>query len=441
MLLSVIARIESVVVDEDARPFARFYAWYRLVRHWSAMRFDDTLGVCPGSTAERARGIAGCLERTRTSGPGKAMRVLPFFVSDEAWVRERAWLRTGLAVLRTSFGGARDYLLPLRNENFDGELGRRALYSDAAGFSRQLLRGLQLPADNPLPLLLPESARCWTEHSDRSGLDTWSASAGVPRWKRDFPGRWSAQGSSDKYVRTAWRIIEAIQVKVARLARVSLNSGPDYFGEEQTLSELETFLSKQGLADEAISIQSLQFTAADTSLQVRLPAVEEGEDIYEPSAPETCAGADFGMGALAPADLHLLGVPDVASDVEILDAVFVQADVKGEETVYEPSDASDDSGRSAHALLEDELPRVSPHVFVVSQIGARRRRLHFVGHCFRRPGEHDKDFIVFGDTVPDEGDFDKVCCSCFPRGFVLNDSAPQEDESSDSSSTTDWPGA
>ena len=112
MLLAVIACIESVVVDTAARPFARFYAWYRLVRHWSAMRFDDTLGVCPGSITERARGIAGCLERSKTSGPGKAMRVLPFFVSDEAWVRERDWLRTGLAVLRESFGGAMVYLLP-----------------------------------------------------------------------------------------------------------------------------------------------------------------------------------------------------------------------------------------------------------------------------------------------------------------------------------------
>ena len=290
MLLAVIARIETVVVDTAARPFARFYAWYRLVRHWSAMRFDDTLGVCPGSITERARGIAGCLERSKTSGPGKAMRVLPFFVSDEAWVRERDWLRTGLAVLRESFGGARDYLLPLPNENFDGELGRRALYTDAAGFSRQLLRGLQLSGDNQLALLLPESAHFWTEHSDRSGLDTWSASAGVPQWKRDFLGRWSAQGSSDKYVRTAWRIIEAIQVSVARLARTSLNSGPDFFGEEQTLAELASFLSSQGIAEEAIAIQQL----------------------------------------------YLLGVPDAASDIEILGAVLVQPDVKEEETDYVP---------------------------------------------------------------------------------------------------------
>ena len=103
---------------------------------------------------------------------------------------------------------------------------------DAAGFSRQLLRGLPLSAENPRPLLLADSARYWTEHSDRSVLDTWSASAGATRWKRDFLGRRSEQGSSDKYVRTAWRIIEAIQVKVARLAREFPNSSPDFFGEE-----------------------------------------------------------------------------------------------------------------------------------------------------------------------------------------------------------------
>ena len=85
------------------------------------MRFDDTLGVCPGSIVERARGVAGHLERTKTSGPGKAMSVLPFFVSDEAWVRERFWLCTGLAVLSDSFCGPRDYPLPLPNEAFDGE--------------------------------------------------------------------------------------------------------------------------------------------------------------------------------------------------------------------------------------------------------------------------------------------------------------------------------
>ena len=75
------------------------------------------------------------------------MSVLPFFVSDEAWVRERFWLRTGLAVQHDSFGGVRDCFLPLPNEAFDGELGRRARYSDAAGFPHQLLRGMELSAN------------------------------------------------------------------------------------------------------------------------------------------------------------------------------------------------------------------------------------------------------------------------------------------------------
>ena len=174
---------------------------------------------------------------------------------------------------------------------------------------------------------------------------------------------------------------------------------------------------------------------------MRIPGDEEGEDGDEPSAPEASGGADFGMGALAPEDLHLLGVPEAASDVEILEAVFVQHEVEVEATEYEPSDASDNSGRSAHDLLEDDLPVAAPFGFVVSQVGARQRRLHFVGHCFRRPGEHYRDYVVFGDIVPTETDFDKVCCSCFPRGFVACGEAPQEGDSSDSSSTTSCSGA
>ena len=147
------------------------------------------------------------------------------------------------------------------------------------------------------------------------------------------------------------------------------------------------------------------------------------------------------MGTLAPEDLHVLGVPVGTVDSELWGADSVQPDMVAEVTEYEPSDASDGSGRSAHELLEDDLPTVSPHGFVVSQVGARKRRLHFVGHCFRRPGEHYRDYVVFGDVVPSEADFDKVCCSCFPRGFVACDEALLENESSDSSSTTNGSGA
>ena len=113
---------------------------------------------------------------------------------------------------------------------------------------------------------------------------------------------------------------------MARLARESLNSGPDYFGEQQTLSNLASFLSRRGVEDEAINIQTLFLTAADTSLRVRVPAGENGD---EPSAAEACTGADFGMGALAPQELDFFGVPaEVDPEIEIVGAEFESVAVK-----------------------------------------------------------------------------------------------------------------
>ena len=73
---------------------------------------------------------------------------------------------------------------------------------------------------------------------------------GTPKWKRDFLGRWSAQGTTDKYVRTAFRVVESIQVRVARLGRRSMRGGPDFFGEEQALTQLSEFLFTKGLERE-----------------------------------------------------------------------------------------------------------------------------------------------------------------------------------------------
>ena len=51
-----------------------------------------------------ARGLAGKLERTKTSGPGKAVQVLPFFLSLGCWIEQREWIRVGYTLLTEVFG-------------------------------------------------------------------------------------------------------------------------------------------------------------------------------------------------------------------------------------------------------------------------------------------------------------------------------------------------
>jgi hypothetical protein len=168
---------------------------------------------------------------------------------------------------------------------------------------------------------------------------------------------------------------------------------------------------------------------------------------------------DFGLGTLTAEDLEAFGLPPVfpplppglplgnqasCSDVDIVHIEYphVAEEVKSEEveaTEYAISEVSEDAGREAHAQLLPEEPDVKPHGFVVAEVAKKRRRLHFVGNCYRRPGQHYRNFTIYGDVVPKETDFDKVCTQCFPRGVLTEAEKLEEDvanEDSDSSSTT-----
>ena len=69
--LAVIAEFERVVVSRVHPTYVRMFAWYRLVRIWSSMRFDDHRGSLPTSMRIVCGSLRGALTRTNTSGQGK----------------------------------------------------------------------------------------------------------------------------------------------------------------------------------------------------------------------------------------------------------------------------------------------------------------------------------------------------------------------------------
>ena len=78
----------------------------------------------------------------------------------------------------------------------------------------------------------------WTQHTERCGLDSWLAAMGAKKSERGFLGRWAVSGSQDRYVRTATRVVEDLQIRAAHAAVLLLNGGYDRFGEETTLEGL-----------------------------------------------------------------------------------------------------------------------------------------------------------------------------------------------------------
>ena len=206
LLVALVVALEQAVGEEQRPVFERCYAWYRLLRHWASLRYDDTAGLPPQTLELRLRGLVGVLQRTKTSGADKKMSCLPIFVAKEAYIHEE-WLEKGLDLWRTHLGYARDYLLCLPTEDLGGTIRKRARYADAQCFSKALLSSLRAPGEVGA-LLLPQAVSFWSERSDRAGVDSWLAAVGVGGDHRRFLGRWAAGGAQDVYVRTALRICE-----------------------------------------------------------------------------------------------------------------------------------------------------------------------------------------------------------------------------------------
>ena len=75
--------------------------------------------------------------------------------------------------------------------------------------------------------------------------------------------------------------------------------------------------------------------------------------------------------------------------------------------------------------------------------GGHCRRLHFVGGCFRLPGEHYKCYESFGQAIPEPHLFNVRCKDCFPadkavaRAEEAEIAASESDGSSSASSSAE----
>ena len=89
---------------------------------------------------------------------------------------------------------------------------------------------------------------------------------------------------------------------------------------------------------------------------------------------------------------------------------------------------------AAAAQAVAEAAPEPPRGFVVSKTKRGRfRRLHCVEACPLIPGVHYKDFDVWGDVMPKEGDVHAVCTRCMPSG--LSGPTPEVESSAASSSS------
>jgi len=383
LLLTMLVSLEMLVVNTSAPTYTRVYGWCKLLRHWMALRWSDTLNMPPRMAMMTEAGLEVTITSTKTTGPGKKVSLLKAYVSKEAWLWEDGWLEVGWRLFAASQPphGVREFFLPLQGKGGTVFSTKEPSYLDACGMTRKIygllteVVGKRMPDNSILispaldcrgskiPLLLPGLQCFWTEHGDRSTLLNWAARLGYPKEVRDILGRWSAKGS-DEYLRTSKATILETQAAIAKKVRGC--SEEDVLGESDTLEKLKEYMIDRGHHDELVTEQFRRLSG------LRVP---ECENVLRP------ADEDEGFVLVD----EMVGAPVLSSE---------------EEAVDEP----------------DRPP--GKGAWVISQVRqGKARTLHKVGECWRVPGRHYQWFTqVTEDQAlegPGGGMFEQACKQCF----------------------------
>ena len=219
--------LELCVMDQDQAAYWRALAWFKLIKIWASLRWNDTMGWMPNSTAMSSASLTAELAHTKTTGRDKRVQTLPLAVSTSCSLARTDWLRTGLDIWKSaSFNSDRDYWLVLPADGMERATDIMAEYSDAMALSRKLLQSLCMPRlrdDGELtpgerPLFPEGAAGFYSEHGDRAWVTSTAAQLGVEKSRRDFCGRWGAD-KSDEYVRNAHAVITGVQDDIMQSIR------------------------------------------------------------------------------------------------------------------------------------------------------------------------------------------------------------------------------
>ena len=222
----IVAEMEATVMDENSQEYTRCYAWYRLIKVWTGMRYSDTCGMLESTVDLDKFGFTAVLAKTKTTGPGKKTQLLRIWVNELCWIRHRHWLEVGYDLwkrLGKEAGlGARDFGLPCPARDLRGFVKRPASYNVASKCSQALFNGLQCDYEgSTVPLLALGAGLLWTEHSERTTMRTWADAAGISPEVKKQMGRW-VPTTDQAYERTGRANVLRAQEKIASFIRKSI---------------------------------------------------------------------------------------------------------------------------------------------------------------------------------------------------------------------------
>jgi hypothetical protein len=178
--------------------------------------------------------LVGRVGSTKTTGIGKSVEEVFFYVSSGAWFKGRNWLSVGWELfegVRTD----RQFILPLRSRDMQTFSDKEPSFQQWVTGERKLIAETTMPVTvtmdddegfgnsvnvktGTVAYLIQGAHMFWNGHSARASLVSWSASLGISKDERNAIGRWRPS-ASDEYIRTSRSIILRVQDTVAQRIR------------------------------------------------------------------------------------------------------------------------------------------------------------------------------------------------------------------------------
>ncbi|CAE8593862.1 unnamed protein product [Polarella glacialis] len=208
----------------------RAIAWLFLVMHWAALRADDVLHIGPARLALTATGLCGVLTQTKTTGPGRKTREVPFFIGRRCGLAGVDWIKEGFDFwCSEDYSFARGFFLMKSTADYSTP-NKRLMSADLLvahirlilSTLRQIHRPKGFSAEWTLdaseaPLVHTALLLFFKGHGPRHRLPSVAAAMGVAKAERDFVGRWGVDArQSSEYVLTAGQVVRGVQETVMK---------------------------------------------------------------------------------------------------------------------------------------------------------------------------------------------------------------------------------
>ena len=384
---------ELEIANKEVPEWKKILCWTQLVQTWGALRTSDTASTPPRRMTLDADGLSAVVTASKTTGKGKKIHEINFYVSAGAYLLHQDWLKEGWELFQ-KVATDRDFLLPMLGGDGTGFSTKEPAYVDGMNTTRKLIADLKTvrTVEDELggvaisfsdqSLIPPGLQIFWTGHSARATVPSLAAYCAVPKETVDRMGRWKPSESSE-YVRVNRKLICKAQDKIAN----SIRAGKL---EEGFLTELEkefsSFAAGRGLSEEDCWRMLNKLRGTQELLEQAMRDNQQGE----------------------------------ASEI---------------------SDIDDDEVNNPPADPVNPRSKVKEGDWVVSRKrNGKALTLHQVGRCWRIPGKHYARFETLDQSevdlaAPENPKFDKVCQDCFkPASASTSDEDMSSEQNSDACS-------